>query len=506
MKKRILWSFVVLCLLGSQKIFSQACELEHLRSADNAIFYPYTPSGLSGAYTGGEFFGGYQTCYFIYNSNTGKLESFAGGLIMGSLSGESYQRSICAGDCKPQAPIFRKVYEPGCYFSCNTSIESVRTTDINSTSNNWSSTGTWNDGLVPDISINPVIIGKSINIDANLVLSSPMEIFNSSIINIDANYIFSCNSVMRFSGSGQLINYGTLQGTGYIIANFSNLGHCGPGNSPGTLTITGNYTAQSSAVHDMEIAGTSSYDVLNISGTAILDGALNVSLLGGFVPNIGDQFTLMTYASKTGTFASVNLPSLPSGRYWRLIYNSTNLVLEVTNVLAVELLSFKAQNVEVRNPATGGTEGGNLLTWQTANEINNKGFQVERRQSTGDSWDILGFVSAKGKTTNYTFTDDYRLPPVAYYRLRQIDNDGKETLSKIIAVAKRGLNNLKAYPSVTNGVLTIETTETGSYSIVNLLGQQVQNGKVAQRIDVSVLPKGAYFLKVGAEQVKFLKQ
>jgi hypothetical protein len=89
--------------------------------------------------------------------------------------------------------------------------------------------------------------------------------------------------------------------------------------------------------------------------------------------------------------------------------------------LPVELVSFSGQN----------TEGGNLLTWQTAREVNNKGFQVERRQPRalgGDSWETLGFVAAKGKSATYTFTDDYRLSSVAYYRLRQIDNDGKETL------------------------------------------------------------------------------
>ena len=158
--KKFLLLFLFLSLLDSQNMFSQACEIEHLGRADDKVIYPYTPSGTSGNYTGAEFFAGYQVCYFFYNSTTGRLESFAGGLA-GGVGGGSNWVPICAGACIPSGPIFRKVYEPGCYFSCNTSIESVRTTDINSTSNNWSSTSTWNDGLVPDISVNPVIIGKN---------------------------------------------------------------------------------------------------------------------------------------------------------------------------------------------------------------------------------------------------------------------------------------------------------------------------------------------------------
>ncbi|MBL7813828.1 MAG: hypothetical protein JNL70_02395, partial [Saprospiraceae bacterium] len=142
-------------------------------------------------------------------------------------------------------------------------------------------------------------------------------------------------------------------------------------------------------------------------------------------------------------------------------------------VLPVELTSFTGKYIEVRNPATGDTEGGNLLTWTTANETNNNGFEVERlkqstvssQQSTGDVWETLGFVAAKGKSATYTFVDNltsarFETSPtfLTYYRLRQIDNDGTETLSKAIAIQVQGSKDkLKAYPSVTHSILTIET-------------------------------------------------
>jgi hypothetical protein len=164
-------------------------------------------------------------------------------------------------------------------------------------------------------------------------------------------------------------------------------------------------------------------------------------------------------------------------------------------VLPVELKEFTGKN----------TEGGNLLTWTTANEVNNKGFSVERRQPTGDSWESIGFVKGNNKASTYQFVDKNPLS-TSYYRLRQIDNDGKETVSKVISIATKGNTKLNIYPNPVSNVLTIETDLIGDYQVINLLGQQVLRGKTASQVDVSALPQGSYILKVGLEQVKFIKQ
>jgi hypothetical protein len=69
-------------------------------------------------------------------------------------------------------------------------------------------------------------------------------------------------------------------------------------------------------------------------------------------------------------------------------------------------------------------------------------------------------------------------------------------------------NGLKVYPTlVTNNVLTVDTEgETRDFSVINLLGQQVLTGTTAAQIDVSVLSKGTYLIKVGTEVAKFVKQ
>jgi hypothetical protein len=170
------------------------------------------------------------------------------------------------------------------------------------------------------------------------------------------------------------------------------------------------------------------------------------------------------------------------------------------SVLPIELTAFDVQI----------TEGSkNHLTWSTASEKNNQGFEVER-SADGVKFEKIGFVKGNGtssETKQYTY-EDYRLSSaVTYYRLKQVDFDGTFTYSKVVSVVGEGGTKLKAYPNPVATVLMLETAVKGNYEVINLLGQTVLRGQAtAQMIDVSALPQGNYILKVGSEQVKFFKQ
>ncbi len=213
----------------------------------------------------------------------------------------------------------------------------------------------------------------------------------------------------------------------------------------------------------------------------------------------------------TGNFILVDDSAIHQNgdiRNFNLIGSTSNFITSMWSILPVELLNFNGKRIE----STLYGSPSNLLTWQTANEINNKGFQVERLNISANRWDVLGFVPAQGKQASYEFTDNTPLP-TSYYHLRQIDNDGKEVVSKTISVVHNGSNGLKIYPTiVSNNFLNIEVssssgnTEGSVFNIYNLLGQQVLNGKLKQQMDISVLPIGTYIIKVGTEQAKFIKQ
>jgi hypothetical protein len=124
-------------------------------------------------------------------------------------------------------------------------------------------------------------------------------------------------------------------GNGTIGANVTSAGQVAPGLSPGSLTISGNYTQSSAGAVNVEIGGIvvgTEYDQLNVTGpgVAALSGTLNASFIGGFVPVDTNAFTVLTYASRTGTFSTLNLPALPAEHFWKVTYNPTSLVLEVT--------------------------------------------------------------------------------------------------------------------------------------------------------------------------------
>ncbi|MCB9341330.1 MAG: HYR domain-containing protein [Lewinellaceae bacterium] len=141
------------------------------------------------------------------------------------------------------------------------------------------------------------------------------------------------------------VNRGILKGTGTLDNSAGRTldndasGHIQPGANPGTLTI--NKLANTAGAIDIEIGGTTpgtGYDVLNLPTSSTLGGTLNVTLINGFVPACGDAFDIITHASNTGTFSTVNLPAGFSIEYLAdkvtLTYGQLNISL--ANISAAE--------------------------------------------------------------------------------------------------------------------------------------------------------------------------
>lgn len=95
-----------------------------------------------------------------------------------------------------------------------------------------------------------------------------------------------------------------------------------------------------------------------------------------------------------------------------------------TAVLPVDFISFNA--VQKNDTA--------LLNWSVANEINTKGYEIEK-SINGFNYSSLDFVTANGKLTNYTFTDKNLSEGTSYYRIKEVDNDGKYMYSSIQKIA-----------------------------------------------------------------------
>ena len=172
--------------------------------------------------------------------------------------------------------------------------------------------------------------------------------------------------------------------------------------------------------------------------------------------------------------------------------------------LPVELTFFKGKL----------TEQGSELTWQTASEKNNEGFEIERSQD-GENWETLDFVQGYGTTTeteNYNYTDYERLQGTSYYRLKQIDFDEKYEYSHVIQITREQQSGgVKIYPTLVQNDLNIESGK-GDVTIYNTLGQHIMNIQLNNQnttISLSHLPKGQYFLRfqneVSVSTLSFIK-
>lgn len=112
--------------------------------------------------------------------------------------------------------------------------------------------------------------------------------------------------------AGLVLNTGQLSGVGTITGNLTHNGTFNVGSSPGTMSVAGNLTLGAGSTLNIELGGTTqgiNYDLLQVTGSANLNGTMNVSLFGGFTGAAGNVFDVMTYASRTGDFATVNFPA-----------------------------------------------------------------------------------------------------------------------------------------------------------------------------------------------------
>jgi hypothetical protein len=157
---------------------------------------------------------------------------------------------------------------------------------------------------------------------------------------------------------------------------------------------------------------------------------------------------------------------------------------------------------------------GIALNWATANEINNDYFNVE--YST-DGWTFteVGKVMSLGDNEGiqqYDFYHQETLSAKNYYRLTQVDFDGKSSISEVVEVeAITDLNNIRIFPNPIGKQLSIVLLEEAesplTVTIYNTVGQEVLAAKVITdktlTLDVSSLPKGSYFIKIQGATTAF---
>jgi hypothetical protein len=229
----------------------------------------------------------------------------------------------------------------------------------------------------------------------------------------------------------------------------------------------------------------------------------------------GDEAGLQAYYTMSNGNGETLDDDQKDGKNRGVIYSGTWLK---AGALPVTLISFSGKYFDAQTS----------LQWSTASEVNNYGFEVERRDGSAVAWTIVGFVAGNGTTVEghaFSFTDATVAPGGHAYRLKQIDLDGTVHYSDpIVLDVPAGLTGVASletvpltttlaqnYPNPFNPSTMIEFTvaKTGlaKLTVYDLLGREVAvlaDGEFMSgmrhrvQFDASRLTSGMYFYRLTA--------
>lgn len=211
-------------------------------------------------------------------------------------------------------------------------------------------------------------------------------------------------------------------------------------------------------------------------------------------------------ASNSTTVAVVSTPAFSGDYAFTATFNTGFSGFGISNAPPGSALPVTLVNFEGRN-----TSEGNLLQWTTSSESNNDYFAIEE-SINGKTFFETGRVKGVGNasaTSHYDFTDRDFSKGITYYRLKQVDFDGKYAYSRIVAVDAPSADGLRFYPNPVQSMLSIELPDQRNgfvnAELINASGQKVmvherialQNGKF--QIPVGKLAAGVYQVVISAD-------
>lgn len=267
-------------------------------------------------------------------------------------------------------------------------------------------------------------------------------------------------------------------------------------------------------------------EYVNVGGTNKL--AITVKFTGN---NTGLAQSLVTTAPNGELMCTVTLAVANAAQTASLMWDNANSAMTTSNLQPLANTFNGSDNSALPVQMTSFTASADFraaeLRWSTSTEVNNHGFEIERREiGNSGAWTKIAFVPGAGTSSSardYSYRD-VNLPPGRYaYQIKQVDNGGSFSYSGSveieIGVAAREFALTDAFPNPFNPATTIEFSVPNdghaTLKVFNVLGQEVATlfngiataGRFNQaRFDATNLPTGLYFSRLEFDGKSMMKK
>jgi hypothetical protein len=222
------------------------------------------------------------------------------------------------------------------------------------------------------------------------------------------------------------------------------------------------------------------------------------------VINVNNAITNTSYQPKSHLFSPTKSGQYVIGFKYTSSVNNDLLFLDdirltATGVLPVTLVYFKAK---LNN------DNQVKLSWQTKNEVNLSHFDIQRSKD-GINFEPIGTTNSRGgnTTTDYEYYDRNPLSDVSYYRLSEVDKDGKTETSNTESISMKSFYALNLYPNPSSKEVFVkmENTDNVNIRVFSLIGQEMSiKQEVLSKHEVRVTPiqsliPGIYMVSVASK-------
>ena len=334
----------------------------------------------------------------------------------------------------------------------------------------------------PTVSFNSIpMLQLATEVEGGLRLTMYYLVLGSSGSETAANIIASGTNMKNI---GAVSFYNVLQST--------------PLGVPVSIAINPPVNVTFPSSFSLDVASQSNDMVCDCAALGVVSGATGISANAGqtgIANNIsaGTQ-VIFGMSAKAGADPNVNIGWTIGGTLGitgQAVHHGVN-IFSVNSPVPVELTYFKGETL---------ADNSVQLLWQTASELNNEGFYIQRSKD-GVHWKDLGFEPGYGTTVDvkdYVWIDTDPMSGANYYRLRQVDTDGTFEFSPVVLVQIVGSSNQKmvVYPNPSSGDLFYHLDDLNAVNRIQLfdgMGKMLQETtQIDGTFSIDHLPAGLYW-------------